>query len=578
MKITLVHPPLDDPTIPYHATAYLAGHLIHQGFTDVAMRDLNVEFVNYCLEPGTVKAFCGVAEERLSELGRQPSLNFEEQEQYYALTVAPRPDAANIKRAAAAFRDRDTFLDYQRYVSSVNCLTGYFGFLGALTYPAEIDGFTIKTRGRMSVYNLTDLLSEELGEKVARPLERYFDERLRNDAGLRSSDLLGISIVYDHQTLYALHLARLFRRTWPDKIIVLGGTAISQMYKYMKDKSRMKEFFKVCDAIVVGEGETAICQIAAASDNLHGAAELTNTILYNKQTDELRLPPVKYEIVSALGRPVYQHPWDLYLSPERGINYSPTRGCYWNRCTFCDYGLNTDKPTSPWRERTIAQVISDLQAAQQEHGVRYVYFAVDVMAPGYLERLSDAILEAELDIRWSGEIRMEKIFSAERCRKLAKSGCSCVSFGMESGNQRILDLIDKGTKISYMSQTMQNFSEAGVAVQLMGFTDFPTETAEEKAATYKFIGDNYDHWSAGGLATFLLTGTSMLARNPEKFGITLVDTQDADIARAIAYRVNKENNSRVNLTEEADASFDENGDIFPSLLKRPWAGGTDTLH
>jgi radical SAM family protein len=578
VKITLIHPPLDDPTIPYHATAYLAGHLIHNGFTDVAMRDLNVEFVNYCLEAGTLNAFCEAAEERLRLLGGQASLSFEEQEQYYALTVAPRPNAAEVTRAAAAFRDPKTFLDYRSYLSSVNCLTGHFGFLGALTYPAEIDGFTVKTRGRMSIYNLNDLLSHDLGQRVCYPLERYFEERLNHDAGLRTSDLLGISIIYDHQILYALHLARLFRKTWPDKLIVLGGTAISQIYKYMKDKTRMKGLFRLCDAIVVGEGETAICQMAAANGNLQGITEPMNTILYDRHADQLRLPQIEFENVSSLGRPVYQHPWELYLSPERGINYSPTRGCYWNRCTFCDYGLNTDKPTSSWRERTIQQVISDLKSVQQEQGVRYVYFAVDVMAPGYLERLSDAVLEAGLDIRWSGEIRMEKIFSPERCRKLASSGCVCVSFGMESGNQRILDLIDKGTKASYMAQTMENFSNAGVAVQLMGFTDFPSETPEEKAATYKFVSDNCDHWAAGGLAAFLLTGGSMLARNPAKFGITLVDTQDADVARSIAYRVNEETKNRVNLTEEADASFDERGAIFPSLLKRPWAGGTDTLH
>jgi hypothetical protein len=94
--------------------------------------------------------------------------------------------------------------------------------------------------------------------------------------------------------------------------------------------------------------------------------------------------------------------------------------------------LNTDKPTSPWRERTIAQVINDLQSAKTAFGVNYVYFAVDVMAPGYLERLSDAIVDAGLDIKWAAELRMEKIFSVERAQKMSKVGCVCVPFGMES--------------------------------------------------------------------------------------------------------------------------------------------------
>jgi hypothetical protein len=235
-------------------------------------------------------------------------------------------------------------------------------------------------------------------------------------------------------------------------------------------------------------------------------------------------------------------------------------------------------PTSPWRERKIEQVVQDLQRTCQEEQVKYVYFAVDVMAPGYIERLSGAIVDAGLDIRWSAEMRMEKIFSPERCRKMVKSGCVCISFGMESGNQRILDLIDKGTKIDYMAETMKNFAEAGAAVQLMAFTDFPTETPEEKKETFEFIQNNKDYWSTGGMGAFLLTGTSIIAKDPEKFGIKLIETEDADVARAIAFKIDKQDDREVLLTEDSDASFDGDGGVFPHVLGRPWAGGTDSLH
>jgi anaerobic magnesium-protoporphyrin IX monomethyl ester cyclase len=208
-------------------------------------------------------------------------------------------------------------------------------------------------------------------------------------------------------------------------------------------------------------------------------------------------------------------------------------------------------------------VIEDLQRARREYGVRYVYFAVDVMAPGYLERLSDAIVDAHLDIRWSAELRMERIFSRERVRKMRESGCVCVSFGMESGNQRILDLIDKGTKVQYMPETMKNFSEAGIACQLMAFTDFPTETQEERAATFQFIRDNQANWSAGGVGQFMLTGTAIIAKEPAKFGITLIDTEGADITRAVAYRVDGDSEQKLALTEESDASFDESAWSVP---------------
>jgi len=577
-RVTLMHPPLDDPTLPYHANAYLAGHLRHMGHEEVGIRDINIEYVNYCLESGSVGAFQEEADRRIGELGARPSLSYQEQEQYYRLLAASRHTHEELAEAVRLFRNNDAFLDYEAYTEAMNRVNGHFGMLGALSYPGEIENFTLKSRGRYSPYNLVDLLSANLAEKLCYPFVRFFEERLVTDDEFLATDLFGISVVYDHQLVHALHLARMIKRRWPEKKVVLGGTAISQLFKYLKVKHRIKLFFKLCDAMVIGEGESALCEIVTLRGEFSSGTRISNTITYDSYRDELSLPVIKYEDVSSLGAPLYDYRWDLYLSPSRGINYSPTRGCYWNRCTFCDYGLNFDRPTSPWRERRIDQVVEDLRSARDRFGVRYVYMAVDVMAPSYMEKLADAIIREGIDIRWSSEIRLEKAFKREKVDKIAASGAVCLSFGMESGNQRVLDLIDKGTKLEYMSEAMRNFAEAGVAVQLMAFTGFPTETAAEAEETRQFVRDNEPYWSAGGLGQFLLTGTAIIARNPEKFGIRIIETKDADIGRAITYTMGEDEERRSNLAEEADASFDDSSAEFPAVLGRPWAGGTDTLH
>jgi anaerobic magnesium-protoporphyrin IX monomethyl ester cyclase len=577
VNIVLIHPPLDDPTLPYHATAYLAGHLRSKGFDDVVMRDVNIEYVNDALTADTIHWIYQEIEHRIQNFKQAQELAYPDQEAYYRLLTKPRLQPADIADAVSTLRDKDKFLDYPCYLRSVKTLTDYMDVIGGLSYPAQNVGFTQRIGGHFSLANTEDLFDESLSDQVCFPFTRYFQERVVLDPDFLAGDLFGISVVYDHQLLHAFHLARLLKKQWPNKKIVFGGTAITQLYKYMVDKNNMRKVFKYCDAIVVGEGETAICEMASVNGDFEGR-RFPNTITYSRENDRLDFPAIHYENVSSLGSPVFDHPWHLYLSPERGVNYSPTRGCYWNRCTFCDYGLNTDKPTSPWRERTIAQVVDDLQSAKSAFGINYVYFAVDVMAPGYLERMSDAIVEAGLEIKWAAELRMEKIFTVERARKMLKAGCVCVSFGMESGNQRVLDLIDKGTNLAYMAATMKNFAAAGIACQLMAFTDFPTETADEKAATYEFISNTRDDWATGGLGAFLLTGTAMVAKHPEKFGISLIETQDADIRREVAYRVNGEEEQRLTLTEEADSSFGEHRGIFPEVLFRPWAGGTDSLH
>jgi anaerobic magnesium-protoporphyrin IX monomethyl ester cyclase len=578
MKITFIHPPLDDPTIPYHSTAYLRGHLAQSGFRDVTTRDLNVEFVNYCLEEGVAKEFSKEAGRRLLMLQSRSALDFEQQEQFYALWAAAAADASSLRRAAAFLRDKQAFIHFDTYRESVGQMEQYFQLLASLCYPADVLNFKLRNHGRYSIYNLNDLFNKDLCRRICYPLEKFFFDRCVSDAGLQSSDCIGISIVYDHQLLSSLHLARLIKTNWPEKLILIGGTSVSQCYKYLRDKSLLKRFFEVCDGIVVGEGETAMCEIASRG-SLSDPNSIPNLITYDSKADAVHLPAtIHYEHVASLGTPVYRYPWELYLSPERAINYSPTRGCYWNRCTFCDYGLNTDKPTSPWRERPASLVIDDLKKITEEEKVKYIYFAVDVMAPGYLERLSDALDEARLDIRWSAEVRMEKIFSKERCKKMAKSGCVSISFGMESGNQRVLNLIDKGTKIAFMGETMKNFAEAGIAVQLMAFSHFPTETAVERKETVGFVEQHKDHWSAGGIGKFVLTGTALVAKNPSKFGITLVQPQDVDIVRSLGFQLNEEGERQMLSMEEGDDSFDDTNGLFPSVLRRPWAGSTDSLH
>jgi hypothetical protein len=255
MKITLIHPPLDDPTIPYHSLAYLAGHLAHNGFTDVAMRDINIEFVNYCFERQNINGFYEEGEKRLSDLAALDSLNFYEQESYVSLWSHRRISEDTLLGAVRGMREWETFIDYPTYLKNVDLLLKYFAFLGALSYPSEFAHFRQMSRAKFSVYHLDDLLSVKLNAEICRLFGRFFNERLANDPVLMETDCFGISIVYDHQLTHAVYLARALKERWPEKKVIFGGTAISQLYKYLRDKTQIKRFFGLCDAIIAGEGE-----------------------------------------------------------------------------------------------------------------------------------------------------------------------------------------------------------------------------------------------------------------------------------------------------------------------------------
>lgn len=72
---------------------------------------------------------------------------------------------------------------------------------------------------------------------------------------------------------------------------------------------------------------------------------------------------------------------------------------------------------------------------------------------------------------------------------LEKRGCSNIQFGLESYNQRVLDLMDKNIDIAWIEPNIINCFEAGISVHLFFMTGFPTETLEEAKNTYHFANE-----------------------------------------------------------------------------------------
>ena len=349
-----------------------------------------------------------------------------------------------------------------------------------------------------------------------------------------------------------------------------GGTEVASAWKYSQDRPTYAALFDDFDATVVGEGEAAYVAILESRRRGKLPEGESNVHLHPKYGAR-RLLPIRYERLSDIPVPDFSGiDWSQYLSPEPFVYYSPTRGCYWNKCTFCDYGLNSDSPTSPWRQSQEERMIEDVRAISAHS--RFIYFSVDVLAPATILRFAERAVEERLDIRWGAEIRLEKYWSRERCELLRRSGCVAISVGFESGNQRILDLINKGTTPAQVKQTIQAMHAADIGVQMMGFTGFPTETFEEARESIDFLVDNRELWTFGGLGEFVLTPGAIVAKDPARFGISNVrPTVSEGISRSLQYDEPVSQAAR-------DAIEREKQRLRSSSYDRPWLGGTDTPH
>jgi hypothetical protein len=103
-----------------------------------------------------------------------------------------------------------------------------------------------------------------------------------------------------------------------------------------------------------------------------------------------------------------------------------------------------------------------------------------------------------------------------------RAGCQRLEFGVESGSQRVLDLMEKGTKVSTIKNVLQNCYEAGISTQIYILIGFPGETEEDYQKTWSLLEDVKNYVDTVGYMSFDLGKFSKVAVEKEKFGITRI--------------------------------------------------------
>jgi anaerobic magnesium-protoporphyrin IX monomethyl ester cyclase len=576
MAYLLINSPLSDPTAPYHSISYLVGQASTSGFTSHYCADVNIDMLNYMAQPKQMAQLLDTAAHERARIETAESISRADELTYRCAlnAVGLKPDSA--ESAIALLQDPDSFFDYSKYRQATMVLRRWTKLFCLDSLPGAFDGFALNMNGPFNLGSIDDLSGREVPERLAAPFAAYFDGPFMELLTARPWSVVGISINYVSQLPFGIYMCRQVRAHCPDAILCVGGTEVSDDVKYLRDPGDIWRLFPGCDAAVVGEGESAFVEILEAA-RLGSRVPIDQPGVLTRESTRL-LGNVRYEDIGRLPAPRYDiWDWSDYWSPEPVIYYSPTRGCYWDKCTFCDYGLNTDRPTSPSRERPAGQVATDLQ--EISHIGRTVYFAVDAMSPAYIRRLCQQLVEARIGTRWAAELRLERSFPRQQFGSLLyAAGCRAISFGFESGSQRILDLIRKGVDLSLVPGILNELAGAGIAAQMMGFIGFPTETQEEALSTYNFLSRHDNLWTTAGIDDFVLTKGSIVAKVPQDFGIAkLVMCDGDDIVRSLIWvdHIGQVNGPGTQRTEEIETAARQ---LHRFRDDRPFVGGIDSTH
>lgn len=295
-----------------------------------------------------------------------------------------------------------------------------------------------------------DLLhSAESPEK--NPYYPYFAGRLQALAEKTTYSFTGFSLNYLNQALSTFAMIGFLKKRFPDLSIILGGGLVTS---WMQNPAWKNPFRGLVDYLVSGPGEEKLLQIL--SPDVNGEK-----------------PPVPSYSYSEL-------PLDDYLSPGRILPYSTSSGCYWHKCSFCPEKAE-DNRYAPLPVDAALNGLNDLMA---ETSPILVHILDNAISPAMLKRLSGR----GAGVPWYGFARIDRLLTdSDFCIELKKSGCAMLKLGLESGDQSVLDTMQKGIDVETASRVLRTLKTAGIAAYVYIIFGTPAEDLGAARRTLDFV-------------------------------------------------------------------------------------------
>ena len=538
-KVMLLFPPEWVPTAPYLAlpslTAVLreAGHTVIQRDVNIEMYDhfFTTEFLVWIRARQTMQLRSLQMKEKRGELTDQEASQLAVLEQVMTIDVFDL--AARAEESKVIVRG-EQFYEADKLEVALNTFREAMQFISAAYYPASLVFYPMESnlgyRPGVSKELMACLDDEQVN--VYRDISNHL---VLPAVAKERPDVVGLSIGTQMQLIAGLTFCKMIKETFPDVHVVVGGNVITRLQEELPKQERF--FGEVFDTAILYEGEHALLWLIEALKGQREMASVPN-LMYRTADGVQQNKEIYTEKMAALPLPDFDgFPLDHYFVPERIIPYLATRGCYWGRCTFCDHGQGY---FDQYRGMTAQHVVDQVKALRDKYQCRHFLFSDESYPPALFKKVSQLLVDQDVGIKWTTLIRFEETLQDQAIWDLAaKAGCCTLYYGMESANERVLNLMDKHAKKSVIQNNLQLAAKAGIWNHVMAFYGFPGETKDEALETRQFVIDNQPVIHSVELFYFVAYRHTPMVRNPEKFGITIHKQEEYDLPLDYYYTLNE---------------------------------------
>jgi len=286
--------------------------------------------------------------------------------------------------------------------------------------------------------------------------------KLREQLSVEEPRIVGVSFM-TNQYREAINIASIAKEACPKALVVAGGPHASVLPVELLQKSSF-------DAVAIGEGEATIVDIAEMLSKGATRLEGIKGIVYKSKGDIRANPPRepitdidslpfpswhlleldKYSILSSGGE-----------ARERVYAILSSRGCP-NRCVFCDSHSVFGRR---FRGRSAVNIYKEILFLHEKFNARQFDFIDDTFTVDRerVFELCDLIVRNNLGIKWMCNARVNTV-DLEMLKAMNQAGCVRIEFGVESGDQEVLEIMKKGITISQIKDAHKMAKEAGLSV------------------------------------------------------------------------------------------------------------------
>ena len=497
---------------------------------EVVQKDINVEMYDmFFSRPFLEQVAIRIAHElnHLLHVQEQRALDEEEsalKEQLLQCTPEMiNQIAQNVEEAKNILRG-ENFYDIDKLEWATHTLHETMALISLGYYPAQICFPPIETDLVYKPFMSSEII-EALDDDQINIYRDVYRQLIAPVMQQEKPGMVGISIVQQKQLIPTFTFCKMTQEEFPDVHITIGGNIVTRIRDELQSQEKL---FETIDSAVLYEGENAYLQLVEAVEQKKTLSGLPN-LIYRDDSGIHVNQDVCSENLSELPPPDFEGlPLEKYFVPKLILPYLATRGCYWGRCTFCDHFQGY---VEGFRTMQVEQIIEEIRFLKEKYNTRYFHFTDESYPPALFRKLSQRLIEDKLDIVWTTHMRFEETLLDEQVWKdVQESGCRYLHFGYESGNQRVLKLMDKATKLDAIQTNLRMSSEAGIWNHIMGFFGFPGETKEEAEDSKRFVHDNRAHIHSLGFMTYVLGKYSPVAFEPEKYGVSYYKNPEWDLA------------------------------------------------